>query len=170
MVVKTAIPFFSLMDRTLLRRSACSGFTFMELLAVLAIVAILSISAIAMFDRLAFDTGRFGRELESALAYAQKSAVAQRRTVTVTVAAGSVSFTVCSNFNPCGASVALPLPSESGGSALTAPSGVTLSPATTFAFTPGGSTDQASAVTITVTGSGANSVVVEAGTAYVHPG
>lgn len=142
----------------------------MELLAVLAIVGVLSISAIAMFDRLAFDTGRFGRELESALAYAQKSAVAQRRTVTVTVAAGSVSFTVCSNFNPCGASVALPLPSESGGSVLTAPSGVTLSPVTTFAFTPGGSTDQASAVTITVTGSGASAVVVEAGTAYVHPG
>src|SRR5262245_28680056 len=146
------------------------GFTVLELIAVIAIAGILAISAMAMYDRLAFDTGRFARELEAALAYAQKAAVAQRRAVTVTVATGSASFTICSSFNPCGASVALPIPTEAGGSTLTAPSGVTLSPVTTFTLNADGTISPASTVTITVTGSGTSSVVVEAGTAYVHPG
>ena len=174
MVAQTAIPLFlrpgrtKTMPRPETRRSG--GFTLMELVAVIAIVAVLSISATAMFDRLAFDTARFGRELEAALAYAQKSAVAQRRTVTVTVTTNSASFTICSSFDPCGAAVALLLPAQGGGSALTAPSGVSLSPTGSFSFTPGGGTAPASTVTITVTGGGTSSVVVEGGTAYVPPG
>jgi MSHA pilin protein MshC len=146
------------------------GFTLIEMVAVLAIVAILSVFAAATFNRLAFDTASFGRELESALAFAQKSAVAQRRTVTVTVTASSVSFAICSAFDPCGAAVALPVPSQGGGAVVTAPSGVTLSPAGSFSFKPDGGTSPSSTVTLTVTGAGANSVVIEGGTAYVHRG
>ena len=143
---------------------AAAGFTLLELIAVIAIAAILAISATAMFSRLAFDTASFGRELESTLAYAQKQAVAERRTVSVSVAASSVTFTIC-QANPCGASVPLVLPTRDGVSVLTAPSGVTLAPTGNFTFSPSGAAS--AAVTITVTGDGSNAVVVEA-TGYVH--
>jgi MSHA pilin protein MshC len=163
MVVNTAIPLFYF------GRAKERGFTMIEMIAVIAIVAVLSVVATSMFSKTAWDTIQFGRQLEAALAFAQKSAVAQRRTVTVTVAAGSATFTICSSFNPCCASVALPLPAQGGGSVLTAPSGVTLSPATTVAFTAGGGTSPAGTQTITVSGDGSYAVTVEGGTAYVHP-
>jgi MSHA pilin protein MshC len=159
MVVKTAIPLFFRPSR---------GFTLLELVAVISIVAILAITATSMFNRLTFDTAAFGRELQSVLAFAQKAAVAERRTVTVNVAASTVSFTICSA-NPCGAQVGLPLPTRDGGSVLTAPSGVSIaSSAASFAFTPSGGTDQAGPVTITVTGDGASVMTIEASTGYVH--
>lgn len=155
MVVKTAIPLF-------FRRTR--GFTLLELVAVIAIVGILSIVATATFSRRVFDTAVFAQQLESAIAYAQKAAVAKRRTVTVTVTAANASFAIC-KANPCGATVALLL-SEGTGATLTAPSGVTLAPATTFSFLPSG--EPSAAVTITVSGDGARNVVVEAQTGYVH--
>jgi prepilin-type N-terminal cleavage/methylation domain-containing protein len=155
MVVKTAIPLF-------LRRAR--GFTLMELIVVIAIVAILSVSATALLNTRSFDTARFTRELETVLAYAQKTAVAKRRTVSVTVTAGSAALTVCPAFDPCGAPVGLALPTQDGAATLAAPAGVTLSPAA-FSFSPSGAAS--APVTITVTGDAAYSVFVE-GTGYVH--
>ena len=143
------------------------GFTLMELIAVLAIVAVLSVSATAMFSKRSFDTGRFTQEVEAAIAYAQKEAVARRRTVTVTVSAASADFAVCKGFNPCGGTVGLPLPTRSGGASLAAPSNVALS-AVTFNFDSSGMVSGvATPITITVTGDISNSVFVEA-TGYVH--
>jgi prepilin-type N-terminal cleavage/methylation domain-containing protein len=167
MVVETAIPLFYARNQTMPQR----GFTMLEMIAVIAIVGILSIFAAASFNRTAFDMARYARELEATLAYAQKSAVAQRRAVTVTVAAGSVSFAICSTFNPCGGTVPLQIPTQTAGTQLTAPSGVTLaSTAASFSFTTAGGTDQAAAVTVTVSGDGSRTIVVEPGTGYVHPG
>jgi len=143
------------------------GFTLMELIAVLAIVAVLSVSATAMFSKRSFDTGRFTQEVEAVIAYAQKEAVARRRTVTVTVSAASADFAVCKGFNPCGGTVGLPLPTRSGGASLPAPSNVALS-AVAFNFDPSGMVSGvATPITITVTGDISNSVFVEA-TGYVH--
>jgi MSHA pilin protein MshC len=168
MVVKTAIPLFCARNRM----TRVRGFTMLELVAVIAIVGILSIFAAASFNRTGFDMARYTRELESVLAYAQKAAVAERRAVTVTVAAGAVSFAICSTFNPCGGTVPLVLPTQNGGATLAAPSGVTVSStAATFSFTTAGGTDQSPAtVTLTVTGDGTRTLVVEPGTGYVHPG
>ncbi len=154
MVVKAAIPLFS---------SRSPGFTLLELIAVIAIVGILSVVAFASFNRRVFDTAAFARQLESAIAYAQKAAVAKRRTVTVTVGATSASFAIC-NENPCVTSAALSLP-DTTSATLSAPSGVTLSPAT-FSFLPSG--EPSGAVNITVTGDGSRTVVVEASSGYVH--
>ncbi len=143
------------------------GFSLMELIAVLAIVAVLSVSATAMFSKRSFDTGRFTQEVEAAIAYAQKEAVARRRTVSVTVSAASADFAICKTFNPCGGTVALPLPTQSGGASLAAPSNVALS-AVAFNFDPSGMVSGvATPITITVTGDISNSVFVEA-TGYVH--
>jgi MSHA pilin protein MshC len=123
-----------------------------------------------MFSKRAFDTSAFGRQLEAALAYAQKTAVAERRTVSVTVnntiTPNTVAFTICPTFNPCGAPVALPLPTADGGAVLSTPSGVTIAPAAAFSFTPSGGAS--GAVTLTVTGDGSYVLFVEAGTGYVH--
>jgi prepilin-type N-terminal cleavage/methylation domain-containing protein len=147
-------------------RTQQRGFTLMELIAVIAIAAILSVSAAAMFDKRSFDTGRFTQELQASLAYAQKEAVARRRTVTVTVNAGSAAFAVCKS-NPCAGSVALPLPTPDGGSSLAAPTGVVLSPLV-FNFEPSGMVSGLpSPITVTVTGDITNSVFIE-GTGYVH--
>ncbi len=162
MVVNTAIPLF-------FRRSR--GFTLLELTAVIAIVGILSIYAAASLNRTTFDTSRYARELEATLAYAQKSAVAQRRQVSVTVAASSVTFAICSAFDPCGGTVAFTLPTQSGGATLTAPSGVTIgSTNASFTFMPSGSLNSAitAPVSITVSGSGTRTVVIEPGTGFVH--
>jgi MSHA pilin protein MshC len=140
------------------------GFTLLELVTVIAIVAILSVSATALLNTRSFDTARFTRELESVLAYAQKTAVARRRTVAVTVTATAAGFTICPAFDPCGAPVALALPTQNGASSLAAPTGVTLSPVA-FSFAPSGAASAAQ--TITVTGDAASSVFVE-GTGYVH--
>jgi prepilin-type N-terminal cleavage/methylation domain-containing protein len=140
------------------------GFTLLELVAVLAIVAILSVSAITVLDVHSFDTARFTRELEATLAYAQKEAVARRRTVTVTISAGSADFTVCKDF-PCGTTAPLPLPTQSGASSLAAPTGVTLSAATVTFVASGAATSTANP--ITVTGDSVQSVFVE-GSGYVH--
>ncbi len=147
------------------------GFTLLELVAVIAIVGILSVLAAASFNRTTFDTARHAKELEAVLAYAQKTAVAQRRAVTVTVAGGSVSFAVCSAFDSCAATVPLQLPTQSGGNQLTPPSGVTVtSTQAAFSFTAAGAVSPATAVTFTVSGDGNRNVVVEAGTGFVHPG
>jgi MSHA pilin protein MshC len=155
------------------------GFTLMELVAVIAIVAVLSISATAMFSKGSFDTARFARELESVLAYAQKSAVAQRRSVIVSVASTSIGASICSTFDPCGTANALVLPTQAGGSSLAVPSGVTLSATVnggasglpvSFTFTPQGglSTATAGAVVITAAGEINKSVRIERDTGYVY--
>jgi MSHA pilin protein MshC len=183
MVVKAAIPLF--FARTIVPASTDPhmnrrrGFTLMELVAVIAIVAVLSISATAMFSKSSFDTARFARELESVLAFAQKSAVAQRRSVTVSVASAAVSASICSTFDPCGAASALVLPTQAGGSLLAVPSGVTLSATVdgaasalplTVTFTPRGglSTPAAGAVVITASGEIGKSVRIEHDTGYVY--
>lgn len=167
MGVQTAIPLFYARNSQMPAR----GFTLLELVAVIAIVGILSVLAAANFSRTAFDMARHAKELEATLAYAQKTAVAQRRPVTVAVAGGVVSFNVCSAFNDCTATVPLPLVTRSGGNQLTPPSGITVtSTQAAFSFTAAGSTNQAAAVTFTVSGDGTRSVVVEPGTGFVHPG
>jgi prepilin-type N-terminal cleavage/methylation domain-containing protein len=147
-----------------MKHKRAGGFTLMELVTVIAIVTILSVSAMAVLDTRSFDTARFTRELESVLAYAQKTAVARRRTVSVTVTAAAADFTICPTFDPCGAPAPLGLPTQNGASSLTAPTGVTLSP-TVFSFTASGAASAPQ--TITVTGNEVNSVFIE-GTGYVH--
>jgi MSHA pilin protein MshC len=152
------------------------GFTLMELVAVMAIVGILSVFAAAMFNRQAFDTARFARELEAVLAYAQKSAVAQRRNVGVAVGSGAVGFTICPAFDSCVAPINLPLPTQDGGASLPVPAGVTLTATVgggaaglpiNFSFTPLGGIDRPRLV-LTANGEVSKSVVVESDTGYVY--
>ncbi|MCZ7563963.1 MAG: prepilin-type N-terminal cleavage/methylation domain-containing protein [Burkholderiales bacterium] len=143
-------------------RRASRGFTLAELVAGILIAAILAAGASALFSRLTFETAGFADQLRSTVAYAQKVAIAQRRTVFVVTTAGSAA--ACYD-----AGCATPIASPTGSAlVLTAPSGVTVSPATSFSFNGLGQPSFGAALTLSVTGDGARSFTVEPDTGYVR--
>lgn len=143
------------------------GFSLLELVVILVVVGALAVFALPrLFDRASFDARGFHDQVGSALRFARKAAIAQRRTVCVSVAAGTVTLTAAAAPPPsiaCGGGVEIP---GTGTNVLTAPAGVTLSPAS-FHFTALG---QAVAGTvITVTGDGTSrTITVEGETGHVH--
>jgi len=80
----------SKMNRRAIESDFQSGFTLVELIAIVLLIAILSAVAIPrMFDATAFNARGFHDETLSFLRYAQKTAVAQRRVVCLTFSANS---------------------------------------------------------------------------------
>ncbi|MGB6054110.1 MAG: type II secretion system protein, partial [Burkholderiaceae bacterium] len=74
-----------------------SGFTLVELIAVMIIIAVLAVAAIPrFFERQAFDARGFGDATLAMLRYAQKAAIAERRRVCVDFTASTVSLRVAS--------------------------------------------------------------------------
>jgi MSHA pilin protein MshC len=145
------------------------GFTLTELVAVLVIAAILAVSASSMFNRRTFDTAAFADQTFTQLAYAQKVAVAARRTVTVSVSGNTISLAMCTDA-ACTSSVPVPSPQGEASFSRTAPAGITVaSTNATFAFTALGGLNAGANVTLTVTGDVARNLTVESVTGYVHP-
>lgn len=145
------------------------GFTLIELIMVVVILGVLAVFvAPKLIDSNSFSGRGFHDETSALLRFGQKTAIAQRRTVCVTVAATGVSMTMFAD-NPapatCAAATAVQAPpltlpfTPKGGTGLSATS-------TSFQFTPLGSTDQASAIVITVANS--TPITIEPATGYVH--
>lgn len=147
------------------RRLVQLGFTLIELIMVIVMMGILAVYAVPrMFNMDDFNARGFHDETLGLLRYAQKTAIAQRRTVCVSLNATGVTMTIFAN-NPatgtCAAATVLNPPNTPrGGSGLAGSVG-------SFQFTPLGSTDQAAAVTITIPNAAPN-ITVEAATGYVH--
>ena len=155
------------------------GFTTIELIVVIVVVALL---AAAMLPRLSLiqsvgDTG-YRDTVSASLAFARKSAIAQRRYVHVALAANNLTFTVDydvpENTNSGLGTHPLILPSRSSycsaGSAnmICAPSGISLVGPNTLDFTPLGQLSNGAAAVFTVTGQSSYVLTVEAETGYVH--
>jgi len=146
-----------------------SGFTLIELIMVIVILGVVAVFMAPNILDLGSFTGRgFHDETMALLRYGQKTAIAQRRTVCVSIASTGVTMTMfVANPAPtsCASATAVQAPTlppptvPRGGTGL---SGVP----SAFQFTPLGGTDQSSAIMITVVNS--TPVTVEAATGYVH--
>lgn len=131
------------------------------LLGVLAVFA-----APRMFAASDFTARGFQDETKSLLRFAQKAAIAQRRTVCVTLNSTGVTLTMFATNPETGSCASAPVLSPPN--KLRGGSGLAGTPST-FRFTPLGSTDQSSPVAITITtGTAVANIMVEAQTGYVH--
>lgn len=142
------------------------GFTLIELIVVIAIIAIVAVVALPRLQDQGFKERGFHDETLAVLRYAQKAAVAQRRTVCVAASASSIALTIAgaAGDTTCNTNLAGP----SGGSpyTVTAPSGVSYSAFASFTFSSLGQ-PSGGAKTFQVSGV-ADSITVEAETGYVH--
>lgn len=151
------------------RKGVATGFTIVELVVTLIIVGILALIALPRWvGGGAFGSRAFYDEAQAVVHYAQKTAIAWRGTpVYVCVTATTVS----ARRDNCSGSI-LPHPLTGNPLTTTAPSGVTLTPAT-FSFDGGGRPNPNAQVTIAITSTipddPARQIVVEAETGYAHP-
>ncbi|MBS1208975.1 MAG: prepilin-type N-terminal cleavage/methylation protein [Proteobacteria bacterium] len=160
--------------RCLLRR-ATHGFTLPELIATMVIIGIMAAVVVPRFaNRADFDVFGVTQQTRAALRFAQKSAIAKRRQVCVTIASNSLDLTFgttfvdsCSGFT-CAANPANCLTNPATGKGYTLPvtSGISIT-AASFYFSPLGKPSAAQSLTVSG-GSSTQTITVEAETGYVH--
>ena len=144
-----------------------SGFTLVELVAMILIAGILAaVAGPRFFTAATFASRGYADEAAGFLRYAQKLAVARHAGVTVQIAAGGLRLCATAA-NPC--TDANPWPGPQGETPYRAnvPNGVTLAgSAASVSFDAQGR--PGSGITLTITGDTARTLTVEAETGYVH--
>jgi MSHA pilin protein MshC len=144
------------------------GFTLGELVLTIVIMGILAAVAVPrLMSSKAFESRGFHDEAQAVIRYAQKTAIAWRRTIVVCVKADEIS--AISNAD-CNSPVAVAHPVSGNPLKSTAPSGVTVSPVGSFSFDGMGRPSAATTLTLTSTISGdpARQILVAAETGYVY--
>lgn len=139
---------------------AAAGFTLVELVMTMIVVGILAVAVLPRFaDVSVFEARGFRDETLSLLRYAQKSAVAQRRTVCVAVASSGITLTIDTTTMPDGSCDGpLTLPATPRGSSGLAGTG--------FNFLASGATSGAGTHTLTITD--AADIKIDVATGYVR--
>ena len=145
------------------------GFSLIELVVVILLTAILAAVALPRFTDTESKATWFHEQVKGGLRYAQRQAVAQRRCVFVQVAATDVKLFYGDSSCVITATPLTFMSTSAEGTApgdpfaLAAPSGVTLSPVTTFSFN--GLGQPSAGVSLSVAG---KSITVAAETGYVY--
>jgi len=142
-------------------RDEAFGFTIIELVVVIGISAILAAFAFSRINVASFDTEGFANRAAAMVRYAQKIAIAQRRTVFV--------VTTASNIKLCytDATCATPVHEPPGTNAFSMSSTNIALSVTSFSFSALGKPTPGP-VTITVTGDGTKTITIAAETGYVQ--
>ncbi len=152
------------------RNRTCSGFSLIELVAVLVIIGALAVFAAPRLNITGFSQYSFHERLLSAARHAQKTATASRCEVSLVVDATNDTYAATFNGNgpdECpSAGTALAAPGGGGDVAGSAPDGVDITTGATITFDGFGVPAAATATTVTI--GGGRQVVVEARTGYVH--
>jgi MSHA pilin protein MshC len=152
---------------------ASRGFTMIELITVMILIGILAVVAMPNLNVAeGFGATSFNDRVAASLRFAQKSAVAHRRMVCATVAAGSLKLTVDASFGAGTCTNTLAGPDGANPAAL-APAAVTLTalPAGPLYFQPSGAVTSDAAgtapVSFTLTVTGQTPITVNGTTGYV---
>jgi len=157
-----------------LRAMRSHGFTLVELVIVICLMGVLgAIAASRMLTSQGFASRGFYDEAQGVVRYAQKTAIAWHRTITVCISATDVS--AISNAN-CASPTYVPHPIDPTNTrplkTQPAPSGVTLSssPSGSFTFDSGGRPSAAATITLNSTNPDdpARQITVAAETGYVY--
>lgn len=152
--------------------SACRGFTLLELVVLIVIIGILAATVLQRFaGKHGFEERALHDQVVAALRYAQKSAVAARRTVCVSFSTSpsKVDFSISSTYPAANCSVGSSLVGPDGTNLSVVASGSTTisSSASSFSFDAAGRPSVAAS--ITVSGLPATlAITVESETGYVH--
>jgi MSHA pilin protein MshC len=169
-----------------MRERRARGYTIAELTAVIVITGVLAAVAVPRFlGRQSFDSRAFHDQCLAVVRHAQKVAIAQRRTIYVSVTATRIG--VCydagcaSHVSPPASYLQATTPSGAGNPAALncsndpnwlcagAPDAVSVSPVVTFSFDGLGRPNLVATQTLVVAGDATRTVVVERETGYVHP-
>ena len=170
------IPLKALRQRVTIGRRADGGFTLVELIIVIVLLGVLAVvAAPRIFNTGDFNTMGFKDQTLSLLRYAQKVAIAQRRTVCVTFTISTAQLRIASAAETASCNTDLTGPQGESPAAVIAKSGVSYaSVPAAVQFNGLGQpfnsvTGAALAVASTITVAGAaTAITIEPGTGYVH--
>lgn len=154
------------------RNFSQSGFTIIELIVVMIVVGILAATMLPKFyGRHGFEERGFRDEIVAALRYAQKSAIAARRTTCASFSTtpAHVSFRVSNDFGAADCTTGSALNGSDGQPLIvSAPSGTSFSSApASVIFDAAGRPNAAASISVSGLSSGL-AITVEAETGYVH--
>lgn len=151
------------------------GFTLIELIMVIILVGILAVVAVPRLNTSDFQARGFHDETLALLRYAQKTAIAQRRTVCVTFASDSATLTIASDpgaTNDCAGNALVGPKGESPATVTASSASIAYTGGTApTAFTFDGLGQPSAGQTIKVANNSIDinpTITVEADTGYVH--